>query len=154
MSTSHTMGKAVTEARALALALERLRRAAEEVLQVVESGGNDFDHCMRELEAAYASSNQDTNTHLHWAQDLIDGGHQRKKTGRKVESFDTVRKRAQQYNLFVHFVNTMEGSRFAVYSGNKKVAEALTERRCVAIMRAMMRNAPRTQEQEQRKKKR
>jgi hypothetical protein len=135
---------AIAEARALALALERLRRAAELVLQAAESGTGNFDSCMLELEAAYASSDQDSNTHLHWAQDLLDGGKQRRKTGRKVESFDTVRRQAQAHNIYVHFVNTMEGTRYAVYKDQRKVAEALTDRRCVAIMRRIMREQPKT----------
>jgi hypothetical protein len=138
----------ISEARALALALERLRRAADFVLREVESGAGNFDRCMVELEAAYASSDQDSNTHLHWAQSVIDGGRQPRKTGRKVESFDAVRKQAAERNIYVHFVNTFEGSRFAVYAGQRKVAEAFTERRCVAIMRRIMRE----QQQQQRSK--
>lgn len=138
------MGKPVVpiaEVRALALALERLRRAAELVLQAVEAGTIDFDPSIGALEEAHANSMQDSNTHLLWAQEALDGpsAPQRKKTGRKPESFDAVRKSAQDHNIYIHYVNTMEGSRFAVYKGILKVSEALTEKRCVAIMNRLMR---------------
>ena len=132
----------VSDTQALALALERLRRAADAVLRAVETGGM-FDSALSELESAHAASDHGVHSpHVAWAQDVLDGVvpvRKRKKTGRKPESFDTVRKSAAAHNIFVHFVNTFEGSQFAVYHNSKKVAHALTEKRCVAIMRNLIR---------------
>lgn len=128
----------VTEAQALALALERLRRAADSMLNCIAMGQN-IDGPTRDLEAAYASSDQDTHTHLLWAQDVLDGKVKvKRRGGKRPETFDQVRARALRYNIVVHFVRTLEGTEFAVYRNNIKVGHAKTEKRCMTIMRQLI----------------
>lgn len=128
----------VNEAQALALALERLRRAADAMLNCLALGEN-LDTALRDLEAAYASSDQDTHTHLLWAQDVLDGKVKvKRKGGKRPETFDQVRAKALRYNIVVHFVRTLEGTEFAVYRNHTKVGHAKTEKRCMTIMRQLM----------------
>lgn len=125
----------------MALALERLRRAASSVLDSFALQEN-IDHAMSELEAAHASSNQDTHTYLAWAQDVLDGviDHKRKKRGgRKKESLEAVRQRAIKHNIYVHFVHTLEGTEYAIYRAHTKVAHARTDQRCISVLRRLMR---------------
>lgn len=134
----------VTEARAMALALERLRRASEAVLNAVALQEN-MDTCMCELEAAFASSDQDTHSYLLWAQDVLDGAieHRRKQRGgRKKESLETVRQRALRQNIYVHFVHTLEGTEYAIYRAHTKVAHARTDQRCISVLRKLMKTKP------------
>lgn len=130
----------VTEAQAMGLALERLRRATEKVLNAVALQEN-IDTVMCELEAAFASSDQDTHTYLHWAQDVLDGAIEHRKArrgGRKKESLDTVRKAAAHYNIYVHFVHTLEGTEYAIYRAHTKVAHARSDQRCISVLRRLM----------------
>lgn len=130
----------VSDVHALALALERLRRAANALLQAVEERNGNFDHCLSELESAHASSAQADCAYLRWAQDVLDGKEKtRRKPGRRPESFDAVRARALKSNIVVHYVNTFEGTQYAVYMDHKKVANAMTGERCIVILRKLMR---------------
>jgi len=134
----------VSEARAMALALERLRRAAEAVLNTVALQEN-LDTCMCELEAAFASSDQDTHSYLLWAQDVLDGQieHRKKRRGgRKKQSLDTVRQQAMQHNIYVHFVHTLEGTEYAIYRAHTKVAHARSDQRCISVLRKLMKTKP------------
>jgi len=131
----------VSDSQALALALERLRRASEKVLDTIAIGEN-MDTALSELEAAHASSAQDTHSYLLWAQDVLDGAiaHGKKRRGgRKPASFDVVRKEALRNNIIVHFVHTLEGTEYAIYRGQYKAAHAKSVQRCISVMRAMMR---------------
>lgn len=134
------MSDRVTDLQAMALALERLRRAADAVLTCV-AFDTSMDKALSELEAAYASSNQDTHTHLHWAQDVLDGHvkHKRRQLKQPSETFDQLRKRAARSNVFVHFVHTFEGTEYAIYRGRVRIASAKTPDRCMSLVRSALR---------------
>lgn len=125
----------------LALALERLRRS---VTNLLETRGLDVDTvaaAVEKLEDALAESNPGDGLHLGWAADVLDEKLVRRRmTVRpQAETFEEVRSRAREYNLYVHFVRKFEGSEYAIYRGNVKIAEAANERLCMIRLRLLIR---------------
>jgi hypothetical protein len=136
---SHAVLGKLNDVQAMALALERLRRAAD-VLLTAHAEHLSISAALDSLERAYTASGQDTHKHLVWAQKVLDGSApQRLRVERKRETFDQLRARAVKQNIFVHFVHTFEGSEYAVYRGREKVAHAKTPIRCMAVIRAHLR---------------
>lgn len=129
----------MTDTQSMAIALERVCRAANVLLDAV-ARGEAVDGHVRPLEEALAASGQDTHAHMLWARDVLDGKVPvRRAPQRRRETFEQLRKRAAAVNVFVHFVHTFEGSEYAIYAGPNKVAHAKTVERCTAIMRSLVR---------------
>lgn len=133
----------LTDVQSIAIALERVCRAANALLDAV-ARLEPVDVHVRPLEEALAASGQDTHTHMLWARDVLDGKIPvRNPPQRKKETFEQLRKRASEVNVFVHFVHTFEGSEYAIYTGTHKVAHAKTMDRCTAIMRSLVKKGKR-----------
>lgn len=131
----------LTDTQAMAIALERVCRAANALLDAVARGDSIEKHIVP-LEEALSASGQDSHTCMLWAQDVLDGKVPvRRKPQRRHETFDQLRKRAAAVNVFIHYVHTLEGSEYAIYKGPDKVAHAKTPERCCTLVRSLIKRA-------------
>lgn len=127
--------------QAMSLGYERLRRAARAVFESVGGDSHAIARALLELGEAYLTTNPTDEPHLLWAADVLDGRIVRRRMTERPqkETFEEVKRRAREFNLYVHYTHTFEGSAYAIYRGTTKIADAANEGLCIARLRTLMR---------------